>query len=121
MANIISTNPGDNLVAIENRIDLRGDLTPATKAEYRKTAGVILGFDGVAQGGALNGGQQGIGVNHKGPKDITTVASLERLRADYGILDGQMAIDVAKQFAITFMKGKYTEYWHGSWCSCFGT
>ena len=29
---------------------------------------------------------------------------MERLRADYGILDGQMAIDIAKQFAVTFMQ-----------------
>ncbi len=104
VANIISTNPGDNIGAIEALIDLRADLNPVAKAEYKKTAGLILGFDGVAQGGAVNGGQQGIGVGHKGPKDITTVASLERLRADYGILDGQMAIDIAKQFAVTFMQ-----------------
>lgn len=104
VANIINTNPGDNIAAIEGRIDLRGDLDPPTKAQYKQTAAVILGFDGVAQGGALNGGQQGIGLNHKGPKDITTVASLERLRADYGILDGQMAIDVTKQFVITLMQ-----------------
>ena len=104
VANIINTNPGDNIAAIEALIDLRADLNPLAKVEYKKTAGVILGFDGVAQGGALQGGQQGIGMNHKGPKDITTVASLERLRADYGILDGQMAIDIAKQFAVTFMQ-----------------
>ena len=104
VANIISTNPGDNIAAIEALIDLRADLSLLAKVEYKKTAGVILGFDRVAQGGALQGGQQGIGMNHKGPKDITTVASLERLRADYGILDGQMAIDIAKQFAVTFMQ-----------------
>ncbi|MBN8511851.1 MAG: inverse autotransporter beta domain-containing protein [Rickettsiales bacterium] len=104
VANIINTNPAENIAAIEARIDLRADLNPVTKAEYKKIAATILGFDGVAQGGALDGGQQGIGLNHKGPKDITTVASLERLRADYGILDGQMAIDVVKQFVTTLMQ-----------------
>lgn len=52
----------------------------------------------------MHGGQQGIGIHHKGPKDITTVASLERLRANYGILDARLAIDIVKQFTITLMQ-----------------
>ena len=103
VAGIINGNQGAGIRAIRNLIDQRGDLNPATKEEYKETAYIILGFDGVAQAAELNGGQQGMG-GGKGPRDITSVASLERLRADYGILDGQMALDLAKQFAIILMQ-----------------
>lgn len=104
VANIINTNPGADILRIETLIDRRNDLDIVTKERYKKTARLIIGFNGVAENGALDGGQQGIGTGHTGPKDITIVAALERLRADYGILDGQMAIDIAKRFVIKFMQ-----------------
>jgi hypothetical protein len=104
VANIINTNPGADILRIETLIDRRNDLDIVTKERYKKTARLIIGFNGVAGDVALDGGQQGIGVGHQGPKDITIVAALERLRADYGILDGQMAIDIAKRLVIKFMQ-----------------
>ena len=104
VAGIINDNPGGKLLTITQLI--QADVTIADKDIHKDLAKKIMKFDGVV-GGDVNdlvGGQQGIGTRHTGPKDITSAASLEKLRATYGILDGDKAIELAQKIVIRVIK-----------------
>jgi hypothetical protein len=94
---IITAHPGDDVAAIQARINADAGVAPADRFTYGDLARKIMQFDGVVGAVALDGGQQGIGIGHTGPKDITIATSLEKLRAKYGVLDGNTAIDLAKR------------------------
>lgn len=105
VASIIANNPGrdvdDIKVLIENDVTINNLDKPGHKVLAEK----IMKFDGNV-GDNVNeiGGQQGIGVGHTGPKDVTIAASLEKLRNIYGILDGTKAIELAQKMVIRIIK-----------------
>jgi len=103
---IIQAHQGDNLASIENRIDQEDNLTFRDKLNYKYLASRIMDFNGVIEGNAIGGGQQGIGFSHTGPKDIAIATSLEKLRDKYGILDGDIAIDLAKNMITKIIQDK---------------
>lgn len=103
VAGIIQANPGSNLLAVKQLI--QDDMTIIDKDIHKDLAEKIMKFDGTV-GANVNalGGQQGIGAGHTGPKDITSAASLEKLRATYGILDGDKALELAQKIVIRVIK-----------------
>ncbi|MEM6338637.1 MAG: hypothetical protein AAF673_01765 [Pseudomonadota bacterium] len=103
VAGIIQANPGTALNDI--KVLIQNDVTIADKDIHKDLAEKIMNFDGTV-GDNVNdlGGQQGIGGGHTGPKDITSTASLEKLRATYGILDGDKALELAQKIVIRVIK-----------------
>jgi hypothetical protein len=103
VAKIITDNPNDDVDRIKGRI--QNTIGIVSKDLHKDLAEKIMYFDGVV-GGNVNdlGGQQGIGFGHTGPKDITLTSSLEKLRATYGILDGDKAINLAKLMVFETIK-----------------
>ncbi len=105
VASIIQNNPGRNVDAIKILIENDPTISNPDKPDHKNLAEKIMKFDGnVGNNVNVLGGQQGIGVGHTGPKDITIAFSLEKLRNTYGILDGTKAIELAQKMVIRIIK-----------------
>lgn len=103
VAGIIQANPGTALDDI--KVLIQNDITIVDKDIHKGLAEKIMTFDGTVGANVDGlGGQQGIGTGHTGPKDITSAASLEKLRATYGILDGDKALELAQKIVIRVVK-----------------
>lgn len=107
VSDIIKNNSNSDLERIKQLID--NDTTILYKHTHKNLAAKIMSFNGDVVQDAQIGRQQGIGLNQKGPKDITIVASLEKLREIYGILDGDKALELAKKIVISVIKANIPE------------
>lgn len=100
ISDIIQNNPGKNLDDIQ--LIIQNNPIILNKQIHTDLAKKIMKFDSNNIGDDVDdiGGQQGIGIGHTGPKDVTSTASLDKLREVYGILDGDKALQLAKKIVI---------------------
>ncbi|MFK7974165.1 MAG: hypothetical protein AB8B66_04830, partial [Rickettsiaceae bacterium] len=100
---IIKANPNDTREEIEQKIDLNQNIVD--KVLHKQLAAQIMRFNGDIRVEDLQvGAQQGIGTGHTGAKDVSIAISLEKLRATYGILDGDNALQWTKMLVSQVIK-----------------
>jgi hypothetical protein len=93
--------------SLDPLIDQNPNLNSAQKILYKKIAQDSLQFDGKVVNAGPQGGQAGVGMSGKSSRDISGVASLERLRGQYGVLNGNKAVDLMKNFTLHAISQKF--------------
>jgi hypothetical protein len=104
-------NPGGTEPNRVNRVQAAIDLLPGiTQGDKTRLKHYVKGLsnEGRVDAGGGNGGQQGIGVSHRNPSDITGVDSLNRLKKIYGIVDGDATLDLVSRMALSAIKANVT-------------
>jgi hypothetical protein len=102
--NAITLDPTITLQEIKTNIDADVGIDFAQRTRYKVIAEKILDFDGTVAALAQNGGQQGVGLNGRSARDITSVTSLQRLQELYGIVDGTQALELTEKIAINAIR-----------------
>ena len=104
-------NPGGTEPNRVNRVQAAIDLLPGiTQGDKTRLKHYVKGLsnEGRVDADGGNGGQQGIGVSHRNPSDITGVDSLNRLKKIYGIVDGDATLDLVSRMALSAIKANVT-------------
>ncbi len=99
---IILANPTWRNIQLESYIDSNIDISKRDR--YKQLVRKILEYNGEVTDAVVAYAQQGIGYSHKSSIDVTGAFSLQRLQQLYGVLDGDLALDLMKQIAISRIK-----------------